>query len=352
MAKKLTYTDAGVDIETGDEIAHRVSAMAKTTFSPEVIDTKGGFAGAFYVGNGSYLFSKGCKNPVIVACTDGVGTKLAVADAVDKHDTVGIDLVAMSVNDLLCTGAEPLFFLDYIAASKLSAQKMLKVLEGVVKGCRIAGCALLGGETAEMPGFYNDGLYDLAGFAVGIVDKRRMLPVKPRKGDLLVGVASAGVHSNGYSLVREVIRRKKIDYDRYIEELGCTLGEELLKPTRIYTEAVRRVLSAYKVKKAVRAICHITGGGLPGNVVRALPDGFCARIRNGSWPVPPVFRLLQKWGNIEEEEMFRVFNMGVGLVMIVAPAFANAVLRRIREAGIDAWIIGEVCKGKRGVRIT
>ena len=290
---------------------------------------------------------------MLVSSTDGVGTKLKIAFRMGKHDTVGIDLVAMSVNDLICVGAEPLFFLDYMATGKLRQDVMLEVIRGVSKGCRIAGCALLGGETAEMPGLYQPGEYDLAGFAVGMVDRRRWINgSKTQPGDQIIGLASSGIHSNGYSLVRKLFfERAKWPVDRYVDDFGCTLGEELLKPTRIYVSAVKRILAHYKVKVMVRGIANITGGGFPGNIPRALPPGFGGKIVRGSWPVPPVFSVIQKLGKIDDEEMYRVFNMGIGMVLIVSPFVADAVIRRLRKLGQPAYLIGEAVEGEHAITV-
>jgi phosphoribosylformylglycinamidine cyclo-ligase len=349
--KSLTYKDAGVDIERGDEIAREVSSLAKRTFGPEVIENPGGFAGLFSLA-GPSLFTKKMRHPVVVACSDGVGTKLAIAEVLDKHDTVGIDLVAMSVNDLACTGATPLFFLDYVAASRLSGSKLVEVLRGVVEGCRAAGCALLGGETAEMPGFYRGEHYDLVGFAVGIGDHAKLLTGdSTAPGDVVIGVGSSGVHSNGYSLVRRIVKDAGIALDHEMEELGTTVGEELLKPTLVYTGLIRSVLEQYQVKKVVKGIAHITGGGLPGNVVRVVPRSCSVRLYSRRWKRRPIFDLLKKWGGVEDAEMYKVFNMGIGLVIISAPYYAAAMARRIRKLGFGAWKIGEVVEGEHEVTI-
>ncbi len=351
--KKLTYKDAGVDIEAGDDFARRVSKMARKTFGPEIIDCPGGFAGLFSLDPSHPLFARKMRSPVLVSCTDGVGTKLTIADALDKHDTVGIDLVAMSVNDLVCTGATPLFFLDYVASSKLSEEKLIEVMKGVVDGCRAAGCALVGGETAEMPGFYKGKLYDLAGFAVGIADREAMFdPASVAEDDAVIGVSSNGIHSNGFSLVRKILRKEKIALDKEVSKLDSTVGEELLKPTHIYSGVVRTILEHYTVKKVIKGIAHITGGGLPGNVVRILPESCGAKISPAKWKRQPIFDLLEEWGGVETDEMYRVFNMGIGLVIVSAPYYASAIAKRVRRLGFNASVIGQVAAGPHELTIS
>jgi len=348
VSPPVTYRDAGVDIEAGREFAQAIQAQLRSTYGPAVLENEYGFAGLYSIPGQVGLFARRCRNPVLVACADGVGTKLKVAQMAGKHDTVGIDLVAMSVNDLLVTGAMPLFFLDYIATGRLKKGTLVELVKGIAAGCRQADCALLGGETAEMPGFYRPGEYDMAGFAVGMVERARL--VNGRKlctpGDVVLGVASSGLHSNGYSLVRKILfEQKKMTVDDHVGELGCTLGEELLRPTRIYVRGVRAVLERYRVKKVVHAIAHITGGGLPENLPRVLGPRCVARIRKGSWPVPPVFALIQKLGGVEESEMFRVFNMGIGLVLVVSPYYVGAITRRLEAQGERVWPVGEVTRG-------
>jgi len=347
---RLSYKDSGVDISAGEEFASAIQHFLRQTYGPNVVEYPGGFAGLFDL-KAEGLFSRKSHRPMLVSSTDGVGTKLKIAFMMDKHDTVGIDLVAMSVNDLICVGAQPLFFLDYMATGKLKQKVMLQVVKGISDGCRQAGCALLGGETAEMKGFYSPGEYDLAGFAVGIVDRRRWINgSKVHPGDKLIGIESSGIHSNGYSLVRKLFFEKvKWKVDRYVDDFGCTLGEELLKPTLIYAAAVRKILACYKVKLMVRGIANITGGGFPGNVPRALPPACGARINRGTWPIPPVFEVIQKLGKIDDDEMYRVFNMGIGMVLIVSPFVANAVMRRLRKIGLAAYLIGEVTAGEHAI---
>ena len=350
---RLTYRDAGVDIDKFDGLLGGIQAQMRRTFGPRVLPNENGFAGWMKL-NPDRIFGRAFREPVLVGCTDGVGTKLKIAFMTGKHDTVGIDLVAMSVNDLLCTGASPLFFLDYVATGKLEEGVFEALVRGVADGCVQADCALLGGETAEMPGFYAPGEYDMAGFAVGCVEKSRRIEGRRsvRPGDAIIGLASSGLHSNGYSLARkaffEVAGMKPGDT---VAEFGRTVGEELLEPTRIYANALCGVFRAYRRKRVPSALAHITGGGLPGNVARVLPPGCRARIRKGAWAVPPVFDAIRRIGDVEEEEMFRVFNMGVGMVVIAPPFYAEAVARKLKRYGEDPSFIGEVVPGEKGVEI-
>lgn len=350
MARALTYKDAGVDIEAGGKFATGIRALMRRTFDPRVIELKGGFAGLFQLDKLG-LLTKRYRNPVLAACADGVGTKLKIAFMMDKHDTVGIDLVAMNLNDLIAVGAEPLFFLDYIGTGKLEPSKLTEIVKGISEGCVQARCALLGGETAEMADFYAEGEYDLAGFATGVVEYRKIIDGKliaPK--DVVIGVASSGLHSNGYSLVRKVFfERAKMSVSDHVGDFGCTLGEELLRPTHIYASAVRDILHHYPVRRIVHGIAHITGGGISENVERLLPKNCRVRIKKGSWPAPPVFAMVQKVGRVDKGEMFHVFNMGVGLILIVPAYNANVVMRLLKRAGETAWIIGDVRQGKRGV---
>jgi len=299
------------------------------------------------------LLMRRYREPVLAACTDGVGTKLKIAFLMDKHDTVGIDLVAMSVNDLIAVGAEPLFFLDYIATGKVDKSKLVSIVKGISEGCLQAGCALLGGETAEMAGFYADGEYDLAGFATGAVERGRIIDGKRiEPGDVVIGIPSSGIHSNGYSLVRRLfLDQEKMSVNDRVGELGCTLGEELLRPTRIYVRALRAVLAHYRVKHAVRGIAHITGGGLPENIKRILPPRCQARIQAKSWLTPPIFDVIQQLGRVERDEMYRVFNMGIGMALIVHAINVPSVLRILKRHKQPGVVIGEVKRGKRGVVI-
>ena len=348
MSPPLSYRDAGVDIEAGREFAQAIQAQLRSTYGPAVIEDEYGFAGLYSIPGQIGLFARRYRDPVLVACTDGVGTKLKVAQMAGKHDTVGIDLVAMSVNDLVVAGAMPLFFLDYIATGRLKKATLVEIVKGIAAGCRQADCALLGGETAEMPGFYRPGEYDLAGFAVGMVERARL--INGRKlcapGDVVLGLASNGLHSNGFSLVRKLFfKQEKMRVEDHVAELGCTLGEELLRPTRIYVRPLRAVLERYRVKKVIHAIAHITGGGLVENVPRVLGPRCVARIEKGTWPVPPIFGLVQRLGGVEEAEMFRVFNMGIGMVLVVSPYYVGAITRRLEERGERVWPIGEIVEG-------
>ena len=291
MAKSITYKDSGVDIEAGDAAAAGIGRLARSTFGPRVVKNDMGFAGMFRLDYNERLFKRNYRDPILLACTDGVGTKLKLAIELKKFDTVGIDLVAMSVNDLIVQGAEPMFFLDYLAVAKVQKQTILSLVSGICEGCRQARAALLGGETAEMPDFYAPGEFDLAGFAVGVVDRRKLVTgrnVEP--GDAIIGLASSGLHSNGYSLVRKIIAKGKKDLSRHIPTLGRTLGAELLEPTKIYVESICKVLGHYRVKNVVRAMAHITGGGLPGNLPRVLPKSCQAIIKRSSWPTPSCRR--------------------------------------------------------------
>ena len=329
-----TYRQAGVDIEAGNEFVRRITPLVRTTFRPEVLTDLGGFGGLFR------LQAKNYADPVLVSGTDGVGTKLKIAFLMDRHDTVGIDLVAMCVNDVVVSGAEPLFFLDYFATGKLSVDRAEAVVKGIAEGCRQAGCALIGGETAEMPSFYPDGEYDLAGFAVGVVDRPKIIDgSRIAPGDALIGFASTGLHSNGYSLARRVLLEDGgLKVDGQVSDLDRSIGEVLLTPTRIYAKQALALAAEFTVK----GIAHITGGGLTENLPRVFPKNCGAVIRRGSWPVPPIFHVLRKLGRIETDELYRVFNMGVGLVLIVPPAETDAVIARAKSLGDAAYLIGEM----------
>jgi phosphoribosylformylglycinamidine cyclo-ligase len=352
-ASGLTYAQAGVDIDAGDEVVRRIKPILRRTHGQRVMGRHGAFAGMFRLDYNEKLFRRNYRDPVLVACTDGVGTKVKLAAQLGVYDTVGIDCVAMNVNDLIVQGAEPLFFLDYLGLHMVVPEQTAKIIEGVAKGCEIAGCALLGGECAEMPDIYAEGDFDIAGFAVGVVELARAVdPMRVEKGDVIIGLASSGVHSNGFSLVRKIIERAKLPLDRSHDDLGPqTLGEILLTPTRIYARPIVRLLNQYRVKRVVSGMAHITGGGLPGNVNRALPDDLDARIDTSAWTVPPVFEFLQERGGIDEQEMWRVFNMGVGYVLIVRPTFADSIVRRLTRYGEEAFILGEIVKGKGRVRL-
>jgi phosphoribosylformylglycinamidine cyclo-ligase len=338
---KLTYKKAGVNIGEGDRFVRLISPIVKKTFRPEVMTEIGSFSALFKLDITKY------KEPVLVSGTDGVGTKLKIAFMMDRHNTVGIDLVAMCVNDILTSGAEPLFFLDYFATGKLKPEKASEVIKGIVNGCKEAGCSLVGGETAEMPGFYSEGEYDLSGFAVGVVDRDKIINgSKIREGDAIIGIASNGLHSNGYSLVRRLFfDLKKMDINKYIPDLGKTLGEELLKPTRIYVKAFMKL----KDNITIKGMAHITGGGIPGNLPRILPEGTFANIRVDSWPVPKIFGLIKNIGDVPEEDMKKTFNMGLGYVMVVSKGTAKETVSLLNKSGYKAFIIGNIEKGDRGV---
>jgi phosphoribosylformylglycinamidine cyclo-ligase len=331
-----TYKQSGVDIDAGNEFIRRIKPFVRSTFRPEVLTDLGGFGGLFKLQADRY------KEPVLVSGTDGVGTKLKVAFAAGRHDTVGIDLVAMCVNDVAVVGAEPLFFLDYFATGKLSAEQGADVVKGIAEGCRQAGCALIGGETAELPGFYAKGEYDLAGFAVGCVERSRIVDGRAvAPGDLVVGVASTGLHSNGYSLARRALLDRHPPDWRPPELAGRTLADALLEPTRIYAKDVLALLGAVRVK----AFAHVTGGGLPGNVPRTLPDGTRAVLDARRWPRPPIFDLVQREGDVPWDEMLRTFNMGVGLCAVVAPSDAAAAQAALAARGLESWVVGGIERG-------
>ncbi len=329
----ITYRDAGVDIDAGDELVRRIAPLAAATRTSRVVSDVGGFAGLCRL-------PEGMTDPVLVSGTDGVGTKLKVAFATGVHDSVGIDLVAMCVNDILCVGAEPLFFLDYFATGKLDVSVGEAVVKGIAEGCKIAGCALLGGETAELPGMYAEGEYDLAGFAVGVVDRPAILDrATVAEGDRLIALASSGLHSNGYSLARRALLEERgLGYADVVDELGVSVGEALLTPTRIYADQVR----AMQKTGGLRGLAHITGGGLTENVPRCLPDNLAARIDMASWERPPLFTLLAEAGPVAESEMRRTFNLGVGMVAVATPEAADAVLAAARAGGGEAWHLGEI----------
>lgn len=338
----LTYVDAGVDQTKKDKAIDRILEMMRRTHDRGVLDLPWGFAGLYSLVS-SPLFKKPLKHPVLVACTDGVGTKLKLARALGIHDTVGIDLVAMSVNDLIVTGAAPLFFLDYIAMGKVDKPVLLDLVKGIVDGCAQSDCALLGGETAEMPGMYRDGDYDVAGFCVGIVDKAKIIDgSRVRAGDTVIALESSGLHSNGYSLARKIVEH----HDLQAPFGASTLGRTLLAPTRIYARTVKKIL----VKHPVKAMANITGGGMTENIPRVIPKGLAVEIREGTWRVPPIFDFLKKAGDVPRDEMYRVFNMGVGMVLVVAPPLAEAVLKSLRKSGEKPSVVGKVVRGDGEVR--
>lgn len=340
----MDYKNAGVDIEAGYKAVELMKKHIDKTMRPEVLTGIGGFSGAF-----SLKSFMNMEEPTLVSGTDGVGTKLKIAFLLDKHDTIGIDCVAMCVNDIACAGGEPLFFLDYVACGKNDPEKIAAIVSGVAKGCTEAGAALIGGETAEMPGFYPVDEYDLAGFAVGIVDRKNMIDGKDLKaGDVLIGLASSGIHSNGYSLVRKVFTMKEEALNVHYEALGSTLGEALLTPTRIYVKA----LAALKAGKiAIKACSHITGGGFYENIPRMLKDGVHAYVRKDSYPVPPIFSMLAKDGSIDEKIMYNTYNMGIGMLIAVNEEEAENAVRLLKAAGEAPYIIGEVREGDKGVTL-
>ncbi len=347
----LTYKDAGVDLEQYRDAMSRLPALLHRTYSPRVMRLDGGFAGLFHLDFDSPLFARRYDDPVLVSCSDGVGTKLKIAQWTGIHDTIGIDLVAMSVNDALCCGAEPLFFLDYVAMPRDDAALLEQIVRGVSDGCVESDIALLGGETAILPEVYANGDYDLAGFCVGVVDRRRVIDGRAiTPGDIVLGVASSGLHSNGFSLARKIVfEAARLSVADGVDELGQTVGQALLVPTRIYARPMRSILEHYKVKNVVHGIAHITGGGLRENLERILPDGARAVLRRESWPVPPIFRWLARLGDVAPEEMERVFNMGVGLVLVVAPYYADSIRSQLADWKLDSWPIGEIVAGQRAV---
>jgi phosphoribosylformylglycinamidine cyclo-ligase len=349
---KLTYRDAGLDLDLYEQSLAGMVPFLKRTHTPRVLDGFGGFASLFSLDYNCRLFAKNYRRPVLVACTDGVGTKLKIAGMLNKHDTVGIDLVAMSVNDCLCTGGEPLLFLDYLALPKDDPPLVRELIKGISDGCMEADCALVGGETAILPDFYKPGDYDMAGFCVGVVERDNIISGKSiQAGDIVLGLASTGLHSNGYSLARKVVfDHAGLSAADFVPELGKTIGDELLTPTRIYVRPVKNILHHYPVKKrVVRGLAHITGEGLPGNIPRVLPAGRRVYLRRDDWQVPPVFTWLQRLGEIEQKEMDTVFNLGIGFVMIVSRYYADSIQRRLMEDRVPTYVIGEVREGEPGV---
>lgn len=333
------YKKSGVDIDAGNEAVERMKKHVQKTFRPEVKTGLGGF--------GSLFALQSYQKPILVSGTDGVGTKLKVAFAADKHDTIGIDLVAMCVNDILVQGAEPLFFLDYIATGKLFPEQIESIVKGISEGCLQANCSLIGGETAEMPGMYSGEEYDVAGFAVGVVEEEQLVDgSKISNGDIVIGLSSSGLHSNGFSLVRELFfKQAAYQVTDYLPELGTTLGEELLKPTRIYVRTILELLKQVSIK----GMAHITGGGLLENIPRVLPDGLQAEIKLGSWDIPPIFKSLQKIGNLKKEELYRTFNMGIGYVIIINQQEQELALQLLKELGEQAYVIGRIKEGGEGL---
>lgn len=340
----ITYRDSGVDVNAGYEAVKLMKEHVRSTFTGGVLGDIGSFGGLFEL-----LDIKNYKNPVLVSGTDGVGTKLKVAFEMNKHDTIGIDAVAMCVNDILCQGARPLFFLDYIACGKLCPRKIADIVKGVAEGCRLSKAALIGGETAEMPGFYDDEEYDIAGFAVGIVDKDKIIDGKTiAEGDAIIGLPSSGIHSNGYSLVRKLYMESgKDELGKFDKRFGCTIGEMLLKPTRIYTDIVMRLLEKYEIK----GMAHITGGGFIENIPRMIPAGLKAVIYKGSWKMHPIFEDLRQRSGLSDEHLYNTFNMGIGLVLVVDRTDANEIISYLKIIGEEAYLIGSIAKGEEGIEI-
>ena len=349
---KVTYKDAGVDLDIYRESMARLPRLMRRTFTPRVMNLEGGFAGLFQVDFNQGLFARTYKHPVLVSGTDGVGTKLQIAKRTGIHDTIGIDLVAMCVNDVLCCGAEPLFFLDYVAMSQDDPVMLEQIVQGVSDGCVAADCSLLGGETAIMPDLYRKGEYDLAGFCVGIVDKDDLIDGSQMEpGDVVIGVASNGLHANGFSLVRKIVfQMAGLRVRNRVEEFGKTVGEILLTPTRIYAQPIRRILRHYTVKNVVHGIAHVTGGGIQENLERVIPGGVHAELARNSWDIPPVFKWIQQLGNVDDEEMDRVFNLGIGLVLVVSNYYADNIQRILRREGLESWKLGEIKSGGSGAR--
>ena len=341
--ERMTYRDAGVDIDAGNESVSLIKDAVRATYRSEVMGDLGGFGGLFALNTKDY------KEPVLVSGTDGVGTKLRLAFLLNKHDTIGQDAVAMCVNDILVQGAEPLFFLDYLAVGKLEPMQVAEVVTGVARACKESGCALIGGETAEMAGFYPIGEYDIAGFSVGVAERSKLItPARVNASDVLLGLPSSGVHSNGYSLVRKIVfERKGFKGDEYIEELGQTIGEELLTPTRLYPRICLPLIREFDIHGMV----HITGGGFYENIPRALPEHMGAEVNGAAWTIPPVFRLLQEWGNVDWTEMYRTFNMGIGMVLIVSSDEADRITAQLNAQNETVYHIGHVTEGAHEVVI-
>jgi len=342
MDERMTYKAAGVDVEAGYEAVKKMKEHTAKTMIPGVLGGLGSFGGFFEL-------PKGVKNPVLVSGTDGVGTKLQIAFMMKRHDTIGIDAVAMCVNDIVCHGAKPLYFLDYIGTGRLEPNVAAEIVKGICDGCIESGCALIGGETAEMPGFYKDEEYDLAGFAVGVVDKAKIINgANVKSGDLIIGIPSSGIHSNGFSLVRKLFFEKyKYRVDQYIDELETTLGEALLTPTRIYVKLIEALIGKFKIK----GIAHITGGGFIENIPRTIPEGLKAVINTKSYKVPPIFRLMQRLGNIEDKEMYNTFNMGIGLVLVVSKKDGEAIMEELSALGESPVLLGSIAKGEGGITL-
>lgn len=348
----VSYRDAGLDLDAYEQTLAGMAPLLRRTHTPRVLDGFGGFASLFSLDFNSRLFARNYRRPVLVTCTDGVGTKLKIATLMNKHDTVGIDLVAMSVNDCLCTGGEPLVFLDYLAMPKDDPALTKALVQGISDGCLQADCSLTGGETAILPDFYAPGDYDMAGFCVGVVEREHIINGKAiQVGDVVLGLASSGLHSNGYSLVRRIVFDvAKFKVSDFVPELGRTVGEELLEPTRIYVRPLQSILNHYPIKRrVVRGLAHITGGGLVDNLPRILPAGRRAYLKRDSWQVPPVFSWLQRLGDVPQPEMDRVFNQGIGFVMVLSPYYAESIQKQLADDRIPSWVIGEIRGGDPGV---
>lgn len=341
--KTVTYLDAGVDVESGNQLIQKIKHRVERTYTPGVLGSLGGFSGLFSLANHSM------KEPVLVSSTDGVGTKIRFAVLMNEHHQIGQDCVAMSVNDVVAQGAKPLFFLDYIAVGKLNHNHIESLISGISDACEDCGCALIGGETSEMSSFYGDGNYDVAGFAVGIVDKEQCITGETIEvGDIVLGLPSSGLHSNGFSLVRHIIlERKQLPLDTYIDELGRTIGEEVLKPTKLYVKQILPLVEAGYVK----GMAHITGGSFYDNIPRILPRGMAVTINSNAWPVLPIFKLLQRWGNVEPKEMYHTFNMGIGMVLVVKPEVVESIVALLHEQGEVVYSIGIVTEGDGEVTI-
>ena len=341
--KPVTYLDAGVDVESGNQLIQKIKHRVERTYTPGVLGSLGGFSGLFSLANHSM------KEPVLVSSTDGVGTKIRFAVLMNEHHQIGQDCVAMSVNDVVAQGAKPLFFLDYIAVGKLNHNHVESLISGISDACEDCGCALIGGETSEMSSFYGDGNYDVAGFAVGIVDKEQCITGETIEvGDIVLGLPSSGLHSNGFSLVRHIIlERKQLPLDTYIDELGRTIGEEVLEPTKLYVKQILPLVEAGYVK----GMAHITGGSFYDNIPRILPKGMAVTINSNAWPVLPIFKLLQRWGNVEPKEMYHTFNMGIGMVLVVKPEVVESIVALLHEQGEVVYSIGIVTEGDGEVTI-
>lgn len=351
--KHMTYAKSGVDINAGDEMVAKIKRHMQRTYSPRVLNTHGAFAGCFRLDYNEKLFKRNYKDPVLVSCADGVGSKVKLAIDLKIYDTVGIDVVAMNVNDMIVQGAEPLFFLDYIGTNKLKPDKMTDIVKGVADGCQLANCALLGGETAELPDLYAPNDFDLAGFAVGVCELKRMVNAnRIQRGDVVLGLASSGIHSNGFSLVRAIIKQAKLDLNKAYPQLDDTqsLGQILLTPTRIYVKPIIKLLRSYRVKHIITGMAHITGGGIVNNLNRALTNSLDAKIYRETWPTPPIFKFLAKHGNVEQAEMDRVFNLGIGYCLIVRPDFVNSVTEKLQHNGESVYRLGNIVKGSGKVK--